>query len=301
MIQTERIDPQGIKLLLTLMAQPQQLLSKEQLQQAIWLNSVVNEEALARCISRVRKALGDDPRQPEIIETLPKRGYRFIAATANCHSEQTKTTTALLLREFAGWHWKALGLAMLVLVTLLIVILSQADQSTVKQHNLLLRQADDYYHRVNRKDNEMALALYQQVLAMNPNVSEANAGMANALVQRLIRMPNAASPLTWQQMSLGLALADGRLTTPSAQRELTRASAFAQQAITLNPNSAAAYKAYGFVLSAQNQFQQALSYYRQALEIESNRWDVLINMGIFTKYQDNSVMPLVITKAHWKQ
>lgn len=44
-----------------------------------WPDVTVGEDTLARSVSKLRKALGDDPKAPRFIETIPKRGYRLIA------------------------------------------------------------------------------------------------------------------------------------------------------------------------------------------------------------------------------
>ncbi|MCB1033443.1 MAG: tetratricopeptide repeat protein, partial [Acidobacteria bacterium] len=51
----------------------------EELLEAVWGDTAVEEGALARCVSLIRKALGDSPRRPRYIETVPKRGYRLMA------------------------------------------------------------------------------------------------------------------------------------------------------------------------------------------------------------------------------
>jgi TolB-like protein/Tfp pilus assembly protein PilF len=54
--------------------------SKDELLQEVWPDTFVTEDALKRCISELRRVLEDDARQPQVIETIPKRGYRLIAA-----------------------------------------------------------------------------------------------------------------------------------------------------------------------------------------------------------------------------
>src|SRR5438552_411915 len=54
------------------------LLEKDELMQAIWPDTDVEEGNLTRYVSTLRKALGED-RQHQYIETVPRRGYRFIA------------------------------------------------------------------------------------------------------------------------------------------------------------------------------------------------------------------------------
>ncbi len=55
-----------------------QLLTKEQLLRELWPDVIVGEEALTQTISKLRQALGDDIRDPRFIQTVLKRGYRFL-------------------------------------------------------------------------------------------------------------------------------------------------------------------------------------------------------------------------------
>lgn len=55
-----------------------QLVSKDELLSAVWRGSAVSEDALIACIRRIRIVLGDTARKPCYIETVPRRGYRFI-------------------------------------------------------------------------------------------------------------------------------------------------------------------------------------------------------------------------------
>ena len=57
-----------------------QLVSKERFLEDVWQGVPVTDEALTQCIRTLRKQLGDDAGNPRFIETVPKHGYRFIAA-----------------------------------------------------------------------------------------------------------------------------------------------------------------------------------------------------------------------------
>jgi Tol biopolymer transport system component/DNA-binding winged helix-turn-helix (wHTH) protein len=57
---------------------PGRLVTKEELFDLLWPHAIVNEEALTQLVRKLRKALGDDPHLPRFIETIPKRGYRFL-------------------------------------------------------------------------------------------------------------------------------------------------------------------------------------------------------------------------------
>src|SRR5262249_25555733 len=55
------------------------LVEKDELMGTLWPDTFVEEATLARCISDLRKVLGEGSRENKYIETVPKRGYRFIA------------------------------------------------------------------------------------------------------------------------------------------------------------------------------------------------------------------------------
>jgi len=76
--QSVKLQPRLSHLLALFLANVNQLLTREQLTEVLWKNKVVNEDALSRCIAELRSALGDNRQNPKFIETIPKKGYRFI-------------------------------------------------------------------------------------------------------------------------------------------------------------------------------------------------------------------------------
>jgi DNA-binding winged helix-turn-helix (wHTH) protein len=56
------------------------LVSREELMDALWPDVVVNEEALTQLVKKLRRALGDDAKEPRYLQTVLKRGYRFVYA-----------------------------------------------------------------------------------------------------------------------------------------------------------------------------------------------------------------------------
>jgi DNA-binding winged helix-turn-helix (wHTH) protein/TolB-like protein len=73
--------PKALDMLQALLERRGQVVSKAELMKAVWPDCVVEEVGLARNVSLLRKALGDDAEA--YIETIPKRGYRFIAEADN--------------------------------------------------------------------------------------------------------------------------------------------------------------------------------------------------------------------------
>ena len=74
------LTPKVFAVLRYLIDHPGRLVTQEELLEAIWPETYVQPEILRKYILELRKALGDDPKSPRFIETLPKRGYRFVAA-----------------------------------------------------------------------------------------------------------------------------------------------------------------------------------------------------------------------------
>ncbi len=73
------LEPRVMQLLVRLADRAGEVVSREDLLAAVWPNTVVNDDALTRAISDLRRAFEDDRRDPRIIETIPKSGYRIIA------------------------------------------------------------------------------------------------------------------------------------------------------------------------------------------------------------------------------
>ena len=76
-----RLQPQPARVLALLASRPGEVVTREELRQQIWNDGtfVDFERGLNFCISQIRTALNDSADSPRFIETLPRRGYRFIA------------------------------------------------------------------------------------------------------------------------------------------------------------------------------------------------------------------------------
>jgi len=74
-----RLRPKTLALLEVLVAEAPKVLTKNELMDRVWGKEHLGETSLAQAVSELRRALQDNSRQPRIIETLHRRGYRFIA------------------------------------------------------------------------------------------------------------------------------------------------------------------------------------------------------------------------------
>ncbi|HJW94214.1 MAG TPA: winged helix-turn-helix domain-containing protein [Thermoanaerobaculia bacterium] len=91
------LQPQPMKVLLVLASRRGELVTRKELQSAVWSDGtfVDFEQGLNWCIKRIREVLGDDANQPRFIETVPRKGYRFIAQ-AQVRDRRWLATAAML-------------------------------------------------------------------------------------------------------------------------------------------------------------------------------------------------------------
>jgi TolB-like protein/tetratricopeptide (TPR) repeat protein len=80
------LPPKVAELLVVLVQAAGRVLTREELVQRLWPDTVVEEGSLTSHISLLRKALGEGPKAQDFIETLPKRGYRFVASVKHVAS-----------------------------------------------------------------------------------------------------------------------------------------------------------------------------------------------------------------------
>ena len=76
------LPPKALKLLSVLLENHGRIVEKEELLREVWLDTFVEEGNITYTVRLLRKILSDNPQQPAFIETVPKRGYRFIAEVA---------------------------------------------------------------------------------------------------------------------------------------------------------------------------------------------------------------------------
>ena len=93
------VRPKVYELLEHLVRNAGRLISKEELLDAVWGKTNVSEGSLNRTVTELRQCLGDDPRQPAIIETVARRGYRFIASVTATEAESELSPFVLVFPD----------------------------------------------------------------------------------------------------------------------------------------------------------------------------------------------------------
>ncbi len=91
-----RLQEQPFRVLAMLAVRPGEVIAREELQEQIWGNTFVDlDQSLNKAVNRVREALSDNAATPQYIETVPRRGYRFIAPVAGIPQIEEPTVVNL--------------------------------------------------------------------------------------------------------------------------------------------------------------------------------------------------------------
>src|SRR6266700_6389857 len=89
------LSPKSFEILVVLIQNQGRLLTKDELMQQVWPDSFVEEANLTVNISALRKVLGGTPGGQQYIETVPKRGYRFVAPVTEHRNDSKPGPSAL--------------------------------------------------------------------------------------------------------------------------------------------------------------------------------------------------------------
>ena len=125
-----RLEPKVMMVLVCLAERAGQMVPKDRLLHSAWADTAVGDDVLTRAVSELRRLFEDDPKQPRVIETIPKSGYRLIAPvtqsqvdavqTATLPAGQTKQASATVPPRTRRRQHVALVAGSLILVTLVV-------------------------------------------------------------------------------------------------------------------------------------------------------------------------------------
>ena len=155
-----RLQEQPFRLLVMLLERPGELITRDELRQKLWPHAVVDfDHGVNKAISKIRDALGDSADHPRFVETVARRGYRFLADVATVPDEKPQSaaqpeSTApaqrgtddkrtqrsveadLSLRRRRVWPWVACGGVLVLLLSSVAVFLIRGHQAFAGIHSL---------------------------------------------------------------------------------------------------------------------------------------------------------------------
>ena len=251
-------------------------LTADELIERAWQGSVVSDDTVTQRIRLLRRALGDDTRQPRYIETIRNAGYRLIPPV-----EPIAERTAFRMRPWA---------AAVVLLSLAIGgatwLIGRGEVGVPETHHTstipkgpvtgseLADNARILFTQRNPDSLAHAISLYEQALAAEPDNAEIRAGLALTLsvsvawygdrieqaqrAESLARQALADSVSFAAEMALGMSL--------DAQGRTDPAQAAYERAVALDPSHYGARASLAYLLQVKGRLVEALSHNVAALE-----------------------------------
>ena len=117
-----RLEPKVMQVLVCLASQPGEPVAKETILKTVWPDTFVSEDVLTRSVSELRRVFEDDAKEPRVIQTIPKRGYRLVAPVIPASAMLPAVPADSLEQSHSRRAWmaaSAIGTIILGLVLLL--------------------------------------------------------------------------------------------------------------------------------------------------------------------------------------
>ncbi len=159
------LEPKIMQVLVLLAKSPGEVVSRDVLLDNVWEGTFVSDDVLTRSIVELRKIFGDDSRNPRIIETIPKKGYRLIPAVEVDSPTDNVPPTRATVTSSDIWIKRAIGLAILFVAALGSLALfgyfrasTDLDVSPPRIFPLTSSSGNEYDPAVSPDGNQVAFA-----------------------------------------------------------------------------------------------------------------------------------------------
>lgn len=301
------LTPKVFDILLALVENNGHTLTKDELMERVWSDTFVEYGNLNRNVSTLRKVLGEDSHQPQLIKTIPKRGYRFEGNVREVLEEEEaltvekRTNYRLSVRtdeesESLSNH-VSLSMRTVILAASAVALIGfglvwgVSEASRNKSHAVSAagveskqgtnnQEAFELYRKgramwQNRSVESLhhATIALEQAVRSDPDFALAHAALADAYAfdggfwRKAEKVANEAIRL---DPSLGEPHATIAFVRTFWDWNLREAEPHFKQAIALNPNYATAHQWFALNLAARTQMGAALAEMQRALELEPN-------------------------------
>ncbi|MDP9197997.1 MAG: winged helix-turn-helix domain-containing protein [Pseudomonadota bacterium] len=301
-----RLQIQPLSVLEELLAHPGELVTRERLIARLWPQGVVDfDTALNSTVHRLRTALEDPAEQPRYIETIPRRGYRFIGRIDAPIAPPPEPVPAAPMALSSSQRRPAI-LAAMLLVTAVIaaLVVSGADEETTgtpppqavasPEAREIYQRARHFFQRRGAGDLEHARKYFDEALAIDPDFAEAWAGLASVYwisavegtmpaEQDFGKLRDAAE----RALALDPNLAEAHVRLANYRRiigDRRAAEDHIAVALELEPESPLVLTSFASMAAAEGRFAQAIEMQRRALAAEPLSHTSRYNLGVFLFY-----------------
>ncbi len=272
------LEPRVMDLLVCLVRRAGRVVSKDELVAEVWEGRYVTDDVLTVSVYALRKALGDEARQPRYLETIPRRGYRWLVPVKSAPPE----STVPVVKSSSRPRWLAAGAA-LALLMITAWLAAQWPVNTRPHRSADVHEAitKGRYFLDQRSITgwKQALEEFQRAVALDPNDPGGFAGLADAYSN--MSDFGVASPAELRPQAMAAAQRALEMDPQSAEAHAALGRAqflfdwdFAAAgeslacAIELNPDFMPAHQAMAWVRSAQGRHREAIAEARRALQLD---------------------------------
>jgi tetratricopeptide (TPR) repeat protein len=287
-----------------LLSRPGELVTREQLIARLWPHGVVDfDTALNSAVRRLRIALEDDADSPRYIETIPRRGYRFIGGLGIV-SPGANRLPHTVPAAAAAWHRRLSTVALAAVLAGAIAVLSSflvheesagtAGISANPQAQELYLRARHFFERRGKDDLEHARRYFEEALAVDPDIARAWSGLAGvywietatAGVPEAVALPRIREAAE-RALALDPTLGEAHVRLYNYHRAVgdpRAAEGDLQKAFALEPENPLVLSTYASLRAAEGQIAEAVRMQRLAVQAEPLSRSTRYNLACFLYY-----------------
>ncbi len=283
-----KLQPQPAKILEILACRSGEVVSRDEIRQLVWGDAFVDLDAsLNFCIKEIRRALGDSATSPRFVETVPRRGYRFLMPVRRGEEPARELAAPPVARpaampvppprRWSGWGAAGLAVALLSLLFLLVASRLHPRPPTPRTSSPSARANQAYGQGLYFKEREKfeeADARFRDAILLDPEFAAAHAQLALNQLKWINKPvdPEVTETAAQRAVDLDPDLAEGHAALGQIllQRYLDwdRAGRELRKALALDPASADAHFAYSQYLQGLGKDAEAISEVQRARELD---------------------------------
>jgi len=282
------LQPQPAKLLVLLVERAGELVTREEIRRAVWgAETFVDfDQSVNFCVRQIRTALHDNANRPCYLETLPRRGYRFIAPIqpASDPPEPQQVPEPIVASD-RGRSWRRLAIMSIAVIvagaTSTPAYRHSRDNSAVKSDESREVELGLYFlNKMTNADTLIAIEHFEAAARTDPPNPVGLAALADAYMQLGGVFISVKPPVNVRQLARRAAtraielapnLAEAHEALGTAllpELEWRMAEASLRRAIELKPEYPRAHLSYASYLVGQSRFAEAIAEARRAWELE---------------------------------
>lgn len=289
---------QESEVLLALVERSGSLVAKQELIERAWPDRFVEENSLAKCICALRKTLGDRHARPLYIETVPRRGYRFLPDVIKIASSESRPITIQVTVEVTLDGREPFADKEEIARKVTAALRGDRERRELRRRATrdphafrLYREARCYVMRYTSDSWQKSARCYEQAIAQDPSYALAYSDLAISSVLASVYYTSSPEVKERARFAAERALAvdpglpEAHLAMAGVRCYLDwdwdGAESCFHQALALDPEQAWSHDYYGFFLTLRRRFREALPILERAVDLNPARLLVKGDLGLY--------------------